>query len=56
MTAKQELMEYIQNLTPEQVDKIVSRLPLLERCLELPEPYATYTDAFTAKLFGGASK
>lgn len=53
MTAKQELMEYIQNLTPEQVEKVISRLPLLERCISLPEPYATYTDAFTAKLFGG---
>ena len=56
MTAKQELIEFIKNLTPEQVEKVISRLPLLERCVSLPEPYATYTDAFTEKLFGGVSE
>ena len=56
MTAKQELIEFVKNLTPEQVEKVISRLPLLERCVSLPEPYATYTDAFTAKLFGGVSE
>ena len=52
MTAKQELMEYIQNLTPEQVEKVISRLDLLERCLTMTDAQAIYTDTFTGKLFG----
>ena len=52
MTAKQELMEYIQHLTPEQVEKVISRLDLLERCLTMTDAQAIYTDTFTGKLFG----
>lgn len=29
MSAKEELLSYISNLTPEQVDKVVNRLPYL---------------------------
>lgn len=56
MTTKQELLEYIQNLTPEQVDKVITRLPLLERCLTMTDAQAIYADTFTGKLFGGASE
>lgn len=52
MTAKQELIEYIKNLTPEQVEKVISRLSLLERCLTMTDAQAIYTDTFTGKLFG----
>ncbi len=52
MTTKQELMEYILNLTPEQAEKVVSRLDLLERCLTMTDAQAIYTDALTGKLFG----
>ena len=52
MTAKQKLVDYIQNLTPEQVDKILSRSDLLERCITMTEDQAIYTDILTGKLFG----
>jgi hypothetical protein len=52
MTAKQKLVDYIQNLTPEQVDKILSRFDLLERCITMTESQAIYTDTLTGKLFG----
>ena len=52
MTAKQKLMDHIQNLTPEQVEKVVSRSDLLERCLTMTDAQATYTDILTGKLFG----
>ena len=52
MTAKQKLVDYIQNLTPEQVDKILSRFDLLERCITMTEAQAIYTDTLTGKLFG----
>ena len=55
MTAKEELVEYIKNLTPEQVDEILSRLPLLERCLTMTDAQAIYTNTFADKLFGGES-
>lgn len=53
MSRRQELLEYIQNLTPEQVDKIVSQLPLLKGCLATNDPLAVYADAFPSKLLGG---
>ena len=59
MTAKQELIEYIKNLTPEQVEKVISRLPLLRQCLEMNDYAVRYTQAFNAKLWGlngGASE
>ena len=52
MTAKQKLMDYIQYLTPEQVDKILSRFDLLERCITMTEAQAIFTDTLTGKLFG----
>ena len=56
MTAKQELIEFIKNMTPEQVEKVVSRLDLLERCLNMADAEAIFTDTFTARMFGGAKK
>lgn len=51
MTAKEELLEYVQALTPEQVDKIISRLDLVKQCLTMTEPQAIYTKTLTGKLF-----
>ena len=56
MTAKQELIEFIKNMTPEQVEKVVSRLDLLERCLTMTDAEAIYTDTFTSRMFGGTKK
>ena len=52
MTAKQKLMERIQNLTPEQAEKILSRIDLLERCIAMTDAQATFTATLTGKLFG----
>ena len=52
MTAKQKLVDYIQSLTQEQVEKILSRSDLLERCLTMTDAQAIYTDTLTGKLFG----
>ena len=56
MTAKQELIQFIKNLTPEQVEKVISRLDLLERCLTMTDAEALYTDTFTGRMFGGIKK
>jgi len=56
MTAKQELIEFIKSMTPEQVEKVISRLDLLERCLTMTDAEAIYTDTFTGRMFGGTKK
>lgn len=52
-SSKQELLEYIKALTPEQVDKVIARLDLLKKCLEMDDNQAIYTNTFTGKLFFG---
>ena len=52
MTEKQKLIDYILNLTEEQVDKIFSRFDLLERYTATAESQAIHTDHLTDKLFG----
>ena len=52
-SSKQELLEYIEALTPEQVDKVIARLDLLKKCLEMDDNQAIYTKTFTGKLFFG---
>lgn len=52
-SSKQELLEYIEALTPEQVDKVIARLDLLKKCLEMDDNQAIYTNTFTGKLFFG---
>lgn len=41
MTAREELMYFVGNLTPAQVNKLVANLELLERCLCDPLTEAT---------------
>ena len=38
MTAKEELLAYISNLTPEQVEKVINQLPQLISAIEAQEP------------------
>ena len=38
MTPKEELLSYISNLTPEQVDKIINQLPQLISAIGAQEP------------------
>jgi len=51
MTDREKLMTFIMNLTPEQVDKIASRLPLIKQVLAMTDGEAEYTQVFTGKLF-----
>ena len=52
MTDREKLMAYIEGLTPEQVDKIVRRLPLIKQALHMTDNEALYTQNFIRKLFG----
>ena len=51
MSKKQELLDYIMSLTPEQVDKLSHRLDLLEKVVSMDDWAARYTNALTGKLF-----
>lgn len=51
MKTKQELIDYIMSLTPEQVDKVVNRLDLLQKVVDMTEAEAIYSDTFISKLF-----
>lgn len=52
MTDREKLMAYIEGLTPEQVDKIVRRLPLIKQALRMTDNEALYTQTFTRKVLG----
>lgn len=52
MTELEKLIDYIKGLTPEQVDKVLKRLPLIKQALEMTDSQALYTQTFTGKLFG----
>ena len=52
----EKLVEYIKALTPEQVDKIMNRLPLLRQMLNLTDNQAIYTQTFTDLAFGVKGK
>lgn len=51
MNKKQELLDYIMSLTPEQVDNVAQRLDLLKKVATMTEPEAIYTNAFLGKMF-----
>ena len=53
MSKKQELLDYIMSLTPEQVEKVTQRLGLLQKVVNMSEPEAIYTNTLTGKLFFG---
>ena len=52
MTEREKLIAYIKGLTPEQVDKVIERLPLIKQALGMTDSQALYTQTFTGKLFG----
>lgn len=52
-SSKQELLEYIEAMTPEQIEKAIARRDLLKKCLEMDDSQAIYTNTFTGKLFFG---
>ena len=52
MAECEKLIEYIKGLTPEQIDKVIERLPLIKQALGMTESQALYTQTFTGKLFG----
>lgn len=51
MSKKQELLDYIMSLTPEQADKVTQRLDLLKKVVSMSEPQAIYTNTLTGKMF-----
>lgn len=51
MSKKQELLDYIMSLTPEQVEKVAQRLDLLKKVATMTDPEAIYTNAFVGKMF-----
>lgn len=52
MSKKQELIDYIMNMTPEQIDKVVNRIDLLKQAVNMEDYEAVYISHFAKKLFG----
>lgn len=51
--AKDALIDFIKKLTPEQADKLVKRMPLLELLPTLTPNELIYTEEFSLRVFGG---
>lgn len=51
MSKKQELLDYIMSLTPEQVEKVTQRMDLLEMVVNMNECEALYSTVFLGKMF-----
>ena len=51
MSKKQELIDYIMNMTPEQIDKVVNRLNLLKLAVNMEDHEAIYISHFAKRLF-----
>lgn len=51
--ARDALIDFIKNLTPEQADKLVKRMPLLELLPTLTPNELIYTEEFSLRVFGG---
>ena len=52
MTKKEELIEFIKNLTPAQMEKLITNLDTLQRLAETDESTARIVAGFTAALTG----
>ena len=52
MSKKQELIDYIMSMTPEQIDKAVNRIDLLKQAINMEDHEAIYISHFAKKLFG----
>lgn len=51
--AKDALIDFIKKLNPEQADKLVKRMPLLELLPTMTTNELIYTEEFSLRLFGG---
>ena len=54
MTKTEELVQYVQNLTEEQVEKLLEHLPLLKQLTTMQEHELIYSETFLKKLFNRA--
>lgn len=50
MSNKEKLIAYVASLTPEQVDKLVSRMPLLEQLKDLSMNELIYTEELLKRI------
>lgn len=51
MSKQAELISFIENLTEEQVAKIMKHLPLLKQLVKMSDSELIYSETFLAKLF-----
>lgn len=51
MSNKEKLIAYVSSLTPEQVDKLIDRLPLLKQLPRLSENQLIFTEEFLKRIF-----
>lgn len=51
MSKRDELVAYVASLTPEQVDKLFDRLPLLKQLPRLSENQLIFTEEFLKRIF-----
>ncbi len=56
MSKQQELISFIENLTEEQAQKLVERLPLLQELVALPDWEARVTTGFIKELSNRAGE
>lgn len=54
MTKTEELVQYVQSLTEEQVEKLLEHLPLLKQLTTMQEHELIYSETFLKKLFSRA--
>jgi len=47
------LIDYIKNLTPAQVNKVVKHMPLLKQLPTMSENELVFVETFAAEAFGG---
>lgn len=52
MTATDELVKFIINLTPAQADKIIKHIDLLKQLSTMSENQMIFTDEFIGRIFG----
>lgn len=55
MSKRDELIAYVASLTPEQVDKIVKRLPMLEQMKDMSGNELLFAERFLSKVCGKAT-
>ena len=51
-SATEALIQYIMNLTQEQTEKVMKRLPQVEKLLNMSDNEIVFTEALTDRIFG----